>query len=85
MSWDIAWTEEALKEVDHLDRRTKERILNAIERLASIEHGDVKRLRGHDAEWRLRVGKWRVRFVFHRASRTMTILHVLPRGSAYRD
>ena len=47
--------------------------------------GDVKRLSGQSAEWRLRVSDWRVRFTRDAASRTITVQRVLPRGRAYRD
>jgi mRNA-degrading endonuclease RelE of RelBE toxin-antitoxin system len=44
--------------------------------------GDVKRLSGQPAEWRLRVSDWRVRFTRDAASRTITVQRVLPRGRA---
>lgn len=47
--------------------------------------GDVKKLAVGSGLRRLRVGRWRVIFRFEEASRTIQILHVLPRGSAYRD
>jgi mRNA interferase RelE/StbE len=38
------------------------RIVDAINRYAEAENGDIVRLRGWDDEYRLRVGDWRVRF-----------------------
>jgi mRNA-degrading endonuclease RelE of RelBE toxin-antitoxin system len=47
--------------------------------------GDVRRLADiSPPEWRLRVGDWRVRFTRDAATRTVLILRVLHRASAYR-
>ncbi len=46
--------------------------------------GDMRKLRGRDDEWRLRVGDWRVRFRFDSQSGNVVVLRVLPRGRAYR-
>jgi mRNA-degrading endonuclease RelE of RelBE toxin-antitoxin system len=56
------------------------RIGQAVTLLAETGQGDVKRLRGHEREYRLRVGQWRVRFERDPASRTITVLHVLSRA-----
>ena len=85
MSWQVEWTQRALREAERLDPATRVRIIRAIERLAETDQGDVKQLRGSPHEWRLRVGDWRVRFLFDRTTDTITILRVLPRGRAYRD
>ncbi len=85
MKWEIFWTERALKDAERLDRRVKERILSAIERLAEKGHGDVKQLTGKGGELRLRVGDWRVRFSFHHDTEMIEILRVLPRADAYRE
>ncbi len=53
----IQWTDQSLKDMSHLDRRLRRRIIEAVELLADTGHGDVKRLQGYDpAQWRLRVG-----------------------------
>jgi mRNA interferase RelE/StbE len=84
VSWQVVWTGQALKDAEKLSARTRERVVAAIERLATTNQGDVKRLAGPAPEWRLRVGAWRVRFTYDVDAGTMTILHVLPRGRAYR-
>ena len=46
----------------------------------------IKRLRPNPlAEFELRVGPWRVRFVFDPRTETVVVLRVLPRDRAYRD
>jgi mRNA interferase RelE/StbE len=71
----------ALKSLRRLGRRERERIRAAIEALPA---GDVKRLRGVDRLWRLRVGEWRVIFGRRDAERVIDVLAVRPRGRAYR-
>ena len=56
----------------------------ALTRLAESEQGDVKRLRGYEDQWRLRVREWRVRLTFDPATQSIEVLRILPRGSAYR-
>lgn len=82
----IDWTRPALRDMRQVgDAKTRERIVEAIERFASTGHGDVRALRGVPGEYRLRVGNMRVRFtISHRETiRIMLVLHVLPRGGAY--
>jgi mRNA-degrading endonuclease RelE of RelBE toxin-antitoxin system len=43
----------------------------------------IKGPRSYD-RWRLRVGEWRVRFILDPAGRTIYVLSVRPRGSAYK-
>ena len=47
--------------------------------------GAVKKLAVSKDLWRLRVGSWRVRFRVEKSTRTIYVVRVLPRGSAYRD
>ena len=84
MIWTVVWTDQALKDADQLDARVRARVVAAIERLATTNQGDVKRLKGPVPEWRPRVAGWRVRFTYDVDAGTMTVLHVLPRDRAYR-
>lgn len=79
----VVWAPSARKDLRRLDRTTLERVYAAVHRLAETGHGDAKKLQGVD-EYRLRVGKWRVRFQRHDETATLKILRVLPRGEAYR-
>jgi hypothetical protein len=53
-----ASAEEAIdaQDIQGLDRNLQRRILNALERYAQTELGDVKRLQGRPGQYRLRVG-----------------------------
>ncbi len=55
-----------------------------LETFASTGHGDVKKLKGSDREYRLRVGDWRVRFERLEAG-VYRVLRVLHRREAYRQ
>lgn len=70
----------ALKSLKRLSRPDRERIAAAIDRLPE---GDVRKLRGVQQTWRLRVGDWRVLFALDRAERLVDVLAIRPRGRAY--
>ncbi|MBI4540069.1 MAG: type II toxin-antitoxin system RelE/ParE family toxin [Gemmatimonadetes bacterium] len=81
----VAWRPRAEKDLQKLPLTAQHRIVEAIDRFAATGHGDVKKLAGADPpEWRLRVGDYRVRFEIDKASDTLYVLRVLPRGDAYR-
>jgi mRNA interferase RelE/StbE len=84
MSLHVEWTPAAERDLRRLDRRTQTRIRLRVTRFATMGEGDVRRLRGYEREWRLRVGQWRVRFTLSPDLQTLIVLRVLPRGQAYR-
>jgi mRNA-degrading endonuclease RelE of RelBE toxin-antitoxin system len=54
-----------------------------VDRLSADDRSlDVRRLTGSE-HFRLRVGDWRVIFDYDRATQTVLVRHVLPRGRAY--
>jgi hypothetical protein len=56
----------------------------ALERYADTRYGDVVKLAGtYPAEYRLRVGPWRVRFAWDQAAANLTVLLVFGRGQGY--
>ena len=84
--WRLEIAPSARRDIKRLDRRVQDRVIGALSGLvAKPPTGDIRRLTGQPPEWRLRVGDWRVRFRRDPATRTVTILRVLPRGRAYRD
>ena len=52
--------------------------------IGQLPEGDVKRLRGPERLWRLRVGEWRVLFDRRSKEKVIDVLAVRPRGRAYR-
>ena len=51
----IEYSKEAVKHIKLLDKSTKYRIKKAIEKLPN---GDIKKLKGFDNDYRLRVGNY---------------------------
>jgi mRNA interferase RelE/StbE len=82
--WRVEFAPRAQKDLHRLDRPVQQRIVDALDRLASGAQlsGDVKRLVG-TTEYRLRVGDWRVRFQVDARRLLITVVRVLPRGRAY--
>ena len=76
----IVLSHEAEKYMERLDRPTRARIFDAINRLPD---GDVVRLQARET-YRLRVGDYRV--VFEKNARMLTIhvIKIAPRGEVYR-
>lgn len=75
----IEYSREAVKHIETLDKSTKQRIKQAIEKLPG---GDVRKLTGFRREYRLRVGNYRI--LFSNESGTIVIKDVLPRQAAYK-
>ena len=67
-----------------MPRQVQQRVATTIDRLAETGQGSVRKLQGQPAEWRLRVGDWRVRFVFDYPNRIIEVMRVLHRREAYR-
>jgi mRNA interferase RelE/StbE len=80
----VEWAKQALKALSRLDRRTQNRILAAIDDLAELSKGDVRRIEGGtDEAFRLRVGGWRIIFSYPDDS-TLIIHRVRTRGDVYK-
>ena len=74
----IRYAKIAVKHIEDLDKISKQRIKTAIEKLP---FGDIKKLKGYQNDYRLRVGNLRV--LFSLENDIITIKDVLPRGQAY--
>lgn len=81
VGWRIEIRPAALKSLRKLGRKDRERISTAI---SGLPEGDVKRLRGPERLWRLRVGEWRVIFDRRAKDCVIDVLVIRPRGRAYR-
>jgi mRNA interferase RelE/StbE len=85
-AWRIAASPAAESDLKHLPAQEQARLRAAIDGLSSgLYHANVRKLRGRENEWRLRVGSWRIRFRPDPDKRLIWILRVLPRAGAYRD
>ncbi len=84
MRWRLRWAPRAEADLVALERRTRERVLAALERLAETGRGNVVKMQGRDREWRLRVGVYRIRLTFEFQTQTIRVLRVLHRREAYR-
>jgi mRNA interferase RelE/StbE len=81
--WSVEFERRAGRDIERLDPQVKQRVLTAIDRLASDPRSAaLRKLKGR-AESRLRVGDWRVIVELDIAARTILIQRVLPRGRAY--
>ncbi len=79
----VIWTPPAEKDLSRLPSEAQQRIFDSVDRFALTSAGDVRRLTATTPpEYRLRVGRWRVRF--NRAGETILVLRVLARDKAYR-
>lgn len=76
---DIEYSKKAIKYINTLDRPTKKRLREAIEK---IPFGDIKKLQGIDDGYRLRVGDLRVLFTIENS--LVYIDNIVPRGQAYK-
>ena len=76
----IRFTKVAAKAINTMDRKTRQRIKDAID---AIPTGDIKPLRGYRGLYRLRVGGWRIIFSCPKKE-TVLIERVSPRGGAYK-
>jgi mRNA-degrading endonuclease RelE of RelBE toxin-antitoxin system len=84
VKWTVVWTATAERDFRKLDQETRRRIQISINRYSADSIGDVRRLQDiTPPEYRLRVGKWRVRFRLDHDRRTMQIRYVLRRDEAY--
>jgi mRNA interferase RelE/StbE len=86
MSWRLVVTRPAEKDLDKLPVADREGVRRALERLLQGPGSvDLTKLGGHEDEWRMRVGRWRVRLLFDNTVGVIYVLRVLPRSTAYRD
>ena len=67
-----------------IDRAAFARIMSGIAGYAETGAGDVRAMRANVADFRLRVGDWRVLFDKDRETGAMVIVRVLNRRESYR-
>jgi mRNA interferase RelE/StbE len=80
----VSLTGRARRDLRRIEAAALRRVMAALARFDAAREGDVKKLRGIEGEYRLRVGEYRVRFALDSATSTVLVLRVLPRSEAYR-
>ena len=73
----------AKKFIDKLPKNEKQRIVKAIEKLPEGE--DIKKLKGHDNIYRLRVGDYRILYTVDNGEFVVIIINAGNRGQIYNQ
>ena len=79
----IVLKKKAKKFVDHLPVNEKRRVVAAIERLPEGE--DIKRMKGHEGLFRLRVGSYRILYTVDHGQLVVCVIDAGSRGQIYND
>jgi mRNA interferase RelE/StbE len=82
MKYEIELKPKAIKELDSLQPKDAQRIIERIKRMENDLEGDVKHLTHFTLEYRLRVGDFRV--LFEVAGNRVIIYRIVNRRDAYR-
>ncbi|HEX5259699.1 MAG TPA: type II toxin-antitoxin system RelE/ParE family toxin [Sphingomicrobium sp.] len=80
----VEYSRAAAKALTRIDQATSRRIRAKVEQLATDPASlanNVKRLKGTDDLFRLRIGDWRI--IYSEDLVVLLVLNVSPRGSAY--
>ncbi len=62
-----------------MDAQTRARIKDGVNKIPA---GDIKKLKGYAATFRLRIGDWRI--LYEITENGITVKAILPRGDAYK-
>jgi len=85
---EIKYSRDAIKFLSKLDKKSAERIRNAISKLASSSpQGDIATMQGYDDNRkRLRIGGWRVIFRYnkHNCIEVLFVINIGNRGDIYK-
>ncbi len=73
----------AKKFIDKLPKNEKQRIVKAIEKLPEGE--DIKKLKGHDNIYRLRVGDYRILYTVDNGEFVVIVINAGNRGQIYNQ
>jgi mRNA interferase RelE/StbE len=85
VSYEIEFTRRAEKEILKLDAAMFEQIRAVIDSLGDNPRPlGVRKLRGRESEWRIRVGRFRVLYTIHDATRRILVYRVTDRKDVYR-
>lgn len=86
LRWQVIFERQVEKLLRRLPRDLLQRLDAAILGLAENPRpAGCKKLRGHDALYRVRVGDWRITYAVKDAELIVLVVEVAPRGGAYKD
>jgi mRNA interferase RelE/StbE len=75
---------EAAKYLERLNEPIKGRIIDALEKLGNEPpEGDIQKLQGKEAAFRLRVGDYRI--LFKQKPACLVAYKIVPQGQAYKE
>ena len=75
----------AVKKLKRLNTDTQKRIKKALSGITVIPpRGDIKKLRDMKGKFGLRVGEWRVFFLFDKVNKEIHVVDITPRKDAYK-
>ncbi len=80
--YQIFISKRAKKFIDKLPKNEKSRVVSAIEKLPSGE--DIKKLKGHDDFFRLRVGNYRIVYTVDNGKLIVHVVDADNRGDIYK-
>ena len=85
-AWEVAYTKPASKDIIRLPPRAAESVRAALRRLALdplSQAVDIKKLKGEENLWRVRVGRWRVLFDRDKANLRLIVFKIGDRKDVY--
>jgi len=84
-SFEIFWKSSAERDLRKIDRQYIPQILRAVESLAENPFpNQLRKLRGSESSYRIRVGSYRVIYQVDSPNRVVTIFHVRHQKEAYK-
>ena len=82
MSWSIQWTDTALRDLRRLDRTVAQRVVSKLDTAAENPYRYFERLAG-SADYKLRVGDFRLLALLAPSDRALVVLRVDHRRRVY--
>ena len=87
--WKIEFRKQPEKFLAKLNDADRTRILTAVYKLRETPYNrkdlDIKRLKGEDMKWRLRVGDWRIIYYLDKGRLIIEIIEIGTRGDVYKS
>jgi mRNA interferase RelE/StbE len=68
---------------DHIRKKAFEALDALQESFAPVKQFDVKKLKGFDDTFRIRIGDWRIIYELRRKEKTIVVYEIASRGRAY--